>query len=76
MAKKLTYSEIDAVIAKFSDVTSTNPKLTLDGVRSYAYAAGALQAQLVCALLELPAHRQKITLEILQQLTDKYSVKA
>ena len=76
MAKKLTYSEIDAVIAEFSNVTSTNPQLTLDGVRSYAYAAGALQAQLVWALQELPAHRQKITLEILQQLTDKYSVKA
>lgn len=75
MTKKLTYSEIDAVIAEFSTVTS-KAYPNLDGSRSYAYPAGALQAQLVCALLELPAHRQKITLEILQQLTDKYSVKA
>ena len=75
MAKKLSYSEIDAVIAKFSDVTSTSPQLTLDGVRSYAYAAGALQAQLAAALMDLPAHKQKITLEILQELTEKYSTK-
>ena len=76
MTKKLSYSEIDAVIAKFSDVTSTCPQLTLDGNRSYAYAAGALQAQLAFALVDLPAHKQKTALEILQQLTDKYSVKA
>ena len=75
MAKKLTYSEIDAVITEFSAVTG-KAFPNSDGSHSYAYPAGALQAQLVCALLELPAHRQKITLQILQNLTDKYSVKA
>lgn len=74
MAKKLSYSEIDAVIAEFSNVTS-KAYPNLDGSRSYAYPAGALQAQLVCALLELPAHRQKITLSVLQNLADKYSTK-
>jgi hypothetical protein len=76
MAKKLSYDEIRAIITKFSDVTSTSPQLTLDGRRSYAFAAGALESQLAFALVDLPAHKQKITLEILQNLTDKYSVKA
>ena len=75
MARKLSYSEIDAVITEFSAVTG-KAFPNLDGSHSYAYPAGALQAQLVCALLELPACRQKITLQILQNLTDKYSVKA
>lgn len=76
MAKKFTYEEIKAIIVKFSDVTSTSPQLTLDGRRSYAFAAGALESQLAFVLVDLPAHKQKITLEILQELTEKYSVKA
>ena len=75
MTKKLTYSEIQAIIAKFADVTSTSPQLTLDGVRSYAFAAGALEAQLAFALVDLPGHKQKIALAILQELTEKYSTK-
>lgn len=76
MARKLSYSEIDAVIAQFTEVTSTCPELTTDGRRSYAYAAGALQSQLASALMDLPAHKQKIALSVLKQLTEKYSVKA
>ena len=68
MAKKLGYDVISTEINKF--ITTT-----VDHYQSHAYAAGALQSQLAYALTQLPAYKQQEALEILAQLTAKYSTK-
>ena len=72
---KLKYSEIDQIIAAFVDATSDHHRDFHDN-RTYGYAAGALQAQLAFVLSDLPAAKQAQTLDVLKQLTIKYSVKA
>lgn len=69
MAKKLGYAAISTELDTF--ITTTHAHF-----ESHAYAAGALQSQLAFALAQLPAYKQQETLQILANLTDKYSAKA
>ena len=69
---KLKYSEIDQIVGQFVDATAeAHPDF--NGKRSYAYPCGALQAQLSFILADLPAAKQAATLNVLKQLTVKYS---
>ena len=68
MAKKLGYNDISIEIGAFIDVTK-------EAFDSYSYAAGALQSQLAYVLSTLPAHKQQETLQVMAQLTAKYSTK-
>ena len=66
MAKKLGYADISTELGKF--ITTTH-----EHFESHSYAAGALQAQLAFVLADLPAHKQQETLQVLAQLTAKYT---
>lgn len=66
MTNKLNNDQISDQIRTF--ITATEKHFD-----SYAYAAGALQAQLAYVLSDLPADKQQETLQVFAQLTAKYS---
>jgi hypothetical protein len=66
MAKKLACADISTQIDTFVDTTANH-------FQSHSYAAGALTAQLAFILSTLPAHKQQETLQVLAQLTAKYT---
>ena len=68
MAKKLTCADISTQIDTFVNTTHMY-------FGSQSYATGALTAQLAFVLSTLPAHKQQETLQVLAQLTAKYTAK-
>lgn len=68
MAKKLTCADISTQIDTFVNTTHKH-------FESHSYAAGALTAQLAFVLSTLPAHKQQETLQVLAQITAKYTAK-